>query len=257
MATTIEHEVKNQVMWVTFREESERRPCTLDYDVLEQLDRVMDVIETAEGLRAVVIRAASEKYFIVGANIEALQQLTPEGMEQWIRRGHKSFNRLMALPLPVIACVAGAAMGGGLELATACDYIIAGENARFAQPEAGLGFMMGWGCTYRLPKLVGPGLAKHMYFTGKPLGAQEALAAGLVVEVIAADALQARMEEIVEAIGKNAALGIRVTKEAINAHIFDRGELAVQFEAANSIACMHSPETKQRMESFFAARRKK
>lgn len=257
MATHIDHEVKNGVMWVTFREESERRPCTLDYEVLDRLDRTMDAIEAEEGIRAVVVRAASEKYFIVGANIEALQKLTPEGMEQWIRRGHKSFNRLATLPMPVIACVAGAAMGGGLELAAACDYIIAGDGARFAQPEAGLGFMMGWGCTYRLPKLVGPNFAKHMYYTGKVLTAPEALAAGLVVEVVPADGLQARMEEIVDAIGKNAALGIRLTKEVVNAHIFDRAELAVQFEAANSIACMHSPDTKRRMEEFFAARRKK
>ncbi len=257
MATSIDHEVKGQTMWVTFREESERRPCTLDYDVLDQLDRVMDGIEATEGLRAVVVRAASEKYFVVGANIEALQKLTHEGMETWIRRGHKSFNRLANLPLPVIACIAGATMGGGLELAAACDYIIAGDGATFAQPEAGLGFMMGWGCTYRLPKLVGPALAKHMYFTGTVLTANEALAAGLVVEVVPAEGLQARMEEIVTTISKNATLGIRFTKEVINAHIFDKAELAVQFEAANSIACMHAPDTKRRMEEFFASRRKK
>ncbi len=257
MATIIEHEVKNRTMWITFREESERRPCTLDFGVLDQLEKTMDAVEATEGLRSVVIRAASEKYFVVGANIEALQKLTPEGIEEWIRRGHKTFNRLANLALPVIACVAGAAMGGGLELATACDYIVAGENARFAQPEAGLGFIMGWGGTYRLPKLVGPGLAKHMYFTGKVLTAREAHAAGLVVEVVPADTLQKRMEEIVDAIGRNAALGIRLTKEVINAHIFDRAELAVQFEAANSVACLHSPETTRRMEEFFASRAKK
>jgi enoyl-CoA hydratase len=217
----------------------------------------MDLIEKEAGLKAVVIRAASEKYFVVGANIEALRQLTPEGMEYWVRRGHRCFNRLANLPFPVIACVAGATMGGGLELAMACDYIVAGDGARFAQPEAALGFMMGWGGTYRLAKMIGPGLAKHMYYTGKVLTASEARDAGLVVEVVPVNELNKRMEEIVASIRKNAALGIRFTKETINAHLFDRAELAVLYEASSSVSCIHSPETKKRMEDFFTSRRKK
>lgn len=257
MATKIETELKDQVMWITFREVEERRPCTLDYGVLDQFDAAVDSVAANSDVRCAVIRAASEKFFVVGANINALQQLNPAGMEAWIRRGHHSFNRVEDLPVPVIACVGGAAMGGGLELAMACDFIIAGENATFSQPEAALGFLMGWGGTYRLSKFVGPARAKKMYYTGQTLSASEAYAFGLAAEVVAATELTARVGEMAASICKNSRLGIRITKEMINSHMLGDREKALRMEAPNSYLCSDDADTRARMEAFFASRKKK
>lgn len=257
MATAIKVEFNNSIAWMTFTEDSERRPCTLDFDVLDQLDAALDQIEKAQNVKCVVVRAASEKYFIVGANIAALQKLDPAGMDAWVRRGHAAFNRLEDFPLPVIACVAGAAMGGGLELAMACDFIVAGDGARFAQPEAGLGFLMGWGGNHRLVRLVGPARAKMMYYTGHALSAAEAFAFGLAALVTPAGELYAKAEAIASAIVNNSADGIRMTKEILNIHTCGERARAVGLEASGSYACLDKPETKARMEAFFAARAKK
>ncbi len=257
MATRVELEFRDRAGWITFREEEERRPCTLDFNVLDQLDAALDEIGKNAETRAVVVLAASEKFFVVGANIAALQELNPAGMDRWIRRGHAVFNRIEDLPVPVIASVAGSAMGGGLELAMACDFIVAGDAARFAQPEATLGFLMGWGGNYRLPKLVGPARAKMLYITGRILSAAEALDFGLIAEVAPAAQLAARTAEIVAAACRNSTLGIRMTKEIINTHMYNERENAMLFEAGFSYVCSDSPDTRARMEAFFASRKKK
>ena len=257
MATRVEYELRDETMWITFRETEERRPCTLDYEVMDQLDAATDAAADDPSVRAVVVQSASPKFFVVGANINFLETLTPDGMMPWVERGYKSFGRFQELPTPVIASVAGAALGGGLELALSCDFIIAGENARFACPEASLGVMTGWGGSYRLPKLVGAPMAKEMYFTGQTLTAREAKDIGLVNHVTPAEELTAYVTEMVANIRKNDALAIRLAKEIMNNHIYDRVGQSLQSEAVNSVVCMHSPTTKKRMADFFASRKKK
>ncbi len=257
MATSVESELLDETLYITFRESEERKPCTLDYGVMDQLDTALDKAENNESVRVVVLRAASEKYFIVGANIAFLEQMTPEGMLPWVDRGFKVFGRLQSLPVPTIACVAGAAMGGGLEVALNCDFIIAGDQARFALPEAGLGVLTGWGGSYRLPKLVGGPMAKQMYFTGKLIPAEKALAIGLVNEVAPAAELNQFVKSLCDDIRKNDRLAISLYKQIVNNHMYDRVDQARQSEASNSVVCMHSPTTKARMENFFASRKKK
>lgn len=256
MATTIETEVIDNAVWITFRESEERRPCTLDYGVMDQLEQALDLAEEDDAVRVVVIRSASPKYFVVGANIAFLEQMTPEGMIPWVERGFQVFGRLQSLPVPTIACVAGSAMGGGLELAMSCDFIVAGDQARFALPEASLGVMTGWGGSYRLPLAVGAPLAKQMYFTGVPLSANRALAAGLVNEVVPVAKLDGFIKEMVSNICKNDRLAISLFKEIVNSHTYYGNEQACQSEKSNSVVCMHSSTTKERMERFFASRKK-
>lgn len=256
MATVIETEISDSALWITFRETEERRPCTLDYGVMDQLDKAIDIAERDESVRAVVVRAASEKFFVVGANINFLEQMTPEGMLPWVERGFRVFGRLQTLPVPSIASVAGAAMGGGLELATSCDFILSGDKAKYASPEAGLGVLTGWGGSYRLPLLVGAPFAKQMYFTGKAITAEKALAVGLVNEVVPSAELDAFTRETVKEIAANDRLAIGLYKEIVNNHIYYRNDAARQAEQANSVVCMHSPTTKERMEKFFASRKK-
>ena len=104
----------------------------------------MKEVEKDEELRAVVLKSDSPKSFVVGANINVLKTLDADNIQDWVKNGHRIFRRLQELPVPVIAKVEKFALGGGLELAMSCDMIIASEEARFAQPEAGLGVMPGW-----------------------------------------------------------------------------------------------------------------
>ncbi len=125
------------------------------------------------------MRSTSDRFFCVGANINALNDIDENSIAPWVLKGHQVFNQIEDLAMPVIAVVEGYAMGGGLELAMACDLIFASQEAKFAQSEASLGFIPGWGGTHRLARRVGVSKAKFYFYSGKMLGAQEAKEIGL------------------------------------------------------------------------------
>lgn len=136
-----------------------------------------------DSVRAVVLYG-SKRVFAVGADLRDMAERSPADADAHTRLLHAGFNAIAEIPKPVVAAVAGFALGGGLELALCADYRIAGEGARLGLPEIGLGLIPGTGGTQRLPRLIGPGPAKRMIFTGRPLAAAEALRAGLVDEVV-------------------------------------------------------------------------
>ena len=252
MATTISFDVQKRIGYLTFSEDVEKRPCTLDGSTLDSMNKHLDyVFAQQEGIAALVIQSNSPKYFIVGANIKAVQQLTPDNITDWVRKGHQTFNRLQQLPIPVIAKVGGFALGGGLELAMACDIIIAGEQAKFGQPEASLGVMPGWGGSFRLAQRVGVAKAKELFFTGKIIGAKEALAVGLVERVAGDAELEAVLDEMLEAIKSNDAKALGYIKQIIN-HAFN-GEIVrnCDDEAATSVICLSSTETQKTIGELF------
>lgn len=256
MATQIRYEKKEAVGYITIAEEVERRPCTLDWDSLAMLEDVIAKIRQDEEVQAVVLQSASPKSFVVGANIIVLETLNAENIMDWVKNGHRIFNQLQQLPVPVIARVESYALGGGLELAMACDMIIASEEARFAQPEAGLGVMPGWGGSYRLANLVGINRAKEMFFTGRQIDAKQAYEWGLVNHVFAKDKMDEGIEEILADILKNDKRVLHLTKEIINIHKQPGiGQNACE-EANTSSVCMASPSTLKRLENFFAQRKK-
>ena len=180
MQTHINFKRHKDVVTLTFASEEAGKPPTLDLDVLDRLSDVLERIEEDEDLRGVVIRSNSEKYFVVGADINALREMDTTSIVTWVQRGHEVFNVLAELRLPVIAWVEGYALGGGLELAMACDLILATDNAKLGQPEAKLGLVSGWGGSHRLPRRVGLAKAKEMFFTGNILDARTAYDFGLV-----------------------------------------------------------------------------
>ena len=122
----------------------EGKPPTMDQDVLTMLGNVISELENAAP-RLLIVRSRSSRFFCVGANIAVLKETNADTIIPWVKLGNEVLNRLEDLPYPVIAVVEGYAMGGGLELAMACDLIFAADSARFAQSEAGLGFIPGWG----------------------------------------------------------------------------------------------------------------
>ena len=189
----------------------------IDGAMLDALDEVLGEIEGDREVRAVILTGAG-RAFSAGADIKEWTALTPlEFGRSWGLRGHALFDRLAALAPPVIAAINGIAFGGGLELALCADVRIASEQARLGLPEVTIAALPGWGGTQRLPRLIGPGRAKHMILTGRPIDAAKAEAWGLISEAVAGDALLARARELAAQIAANAPIAVQAAKRLVDA----------------------------------------
>lgn len=167
----------------------------LNPETMKSLGRLIDFASGDADSRVLVITGKGEKAFVAGADIKGFEAMSTKDGETFAREGQAVLSRLEAMTKPVIAAVNGFALGGGLELALACDMIIASEKAKFALPECKLGLIPGFGGTVRLPRLVGVAKALEMAMTGSMLTAAEALACGLVVKVVPhGEALKAALE---------------------------------------------------------------
>jgi len=188
----------------------------LNAQVLNALDQLLGWVEIQTDIRVMVITGAGAKAFVAGADIREFTELgAPEGAAL-ARRGQKLFTRLEALVIPVIAAVNGFALGGGLELALACDFIIASDNAKFGLPECTLGLMPGYGGTVRLPRRVGAARALEMTLTGSMLSAAEAVQIGLVNRAVPQEELVTTVLEIAKTIGSRAPIAIGQIKKSIH-----------------------------------------
>ncbi len=153
---------------------------TLSPDMLDDLAARLGEVEADEGLGAAVITGAGDKAFSAGADVSLVREASPLEARAFAARGHATCDRVEALPKAVIAAVNGYALGGGCELALACDIRLASDRAQIGLPEVTLGIFPGWGGTQRMPRLIGPGRAKELIFTGRRVAADEALSLGLV-----------------------------------------------------------------------------
>ena len=188
----------------------------LNQIVLRSLAGLLDWVEGAKDVRALILTGAGEKAFVAGADIKQFETMTPASSSEFARAGQKLFTRLEESKIPVIAAVNGFALGGGLELALACDFIYASENAKFGLPECTLGIMPGFGGTVRLPRRVGAGLAREMTMTGSMITSQEALAAGLVNKIFPASELLNKAIECATMIALRAPIAISKIKASIH-----------------------------------------
>jgi enoyl-CoA hydratase len=156
----------------------------LNVETLTELrDRLKEVAEDAE-IRAVVLTGAGEKAFVAGADIKYMSSLEPGQAKEWGALGHAAANLLEQMPKPTIAAINGFALGGGCELALACDLRYASERAKLGQPEVNLGIVPGWGGTQRLARVCGVGVAKDLIYTGRTIDAETAYRVGLVNRVV-------------------------------------------------------------------------
>ena len=167
-------------------------------------------------VRVIVVTGAGDKAFVAGADIAEFATRTP--VEQYqAMRAPSPLEAIERSPKPVIAAINGYCLGGGLELAMACDFRIAADSARFGQPEINLGIIPGGGGTQRLPRLIGLGLAMQMVLTGEAIDAATALRVGLVQEVVAPDELMVRVRSIAEGIARKSPVALAAAKEATRA----------------------------------------
>jgi enoyl-CoA hydratase len=188
----------------------------LNQVLLGELSRALDVIAADEDIRVLILTGAGEKSFVAGADITELATFTALQAKIFSRAGHAVIAKLQDLPIAVIAAVNGFALGGGSEIALACDFIYAAENARFGLPEITLGLIPGFGGTQRLPRLVGPNRAKELIFTGKMISAAEAAQIGLVNKVVAPDSLMDEVRRTARDIAAKGRVSLREAKQAVN-----------------------------------------
>jgi enoyl-CoA hydratase len=220
----------------------------LDLTLVNALHAALDDLGRDRSLRVVILRSSSA-HFMAGADIA---QLLERGATDALDAINGAlFQRIENLPVPVIAAVAGYALGGGCELALAADIRVAGTSARFGQPEAALGIIPGAGATYRLPRLVGMGVARELLFTGRQIDAPEALRIGLVNRVVEDRDLLAETEAMAAQIGTQAPDAVRLAKLALNAQRLgaDHGQALEQLAQA---VLYESPEKRSRMAAFLA-----
>jgi len=222
----------------------------LNRALVNGLHGVFEGLAADPDLGAVVLQS-SGKDFMAGADIAELKE---RGADEALEGINASlFDRIEACPAPVVAAVGGYALGGGCELALACDLRIAGVSAVFAQPEVLLGIIPGAGATYRLPRLVGIGRAKELIYTGRRVAAEEALAWGLVNAVVPDDRLRAEALAYAERIARRGRRAVRAAKSALDAG--RRGVSARSPESLLQALLFESPEKHRRMKDFLESRR--
>lgn len=188
----------------------------LDRELLRRLAEAVAAARVDEAVGCLIVTGAGDRAFSAGADITAFADLTALEAEELMRYGQEVFAQLEACPKPVIAAVNGYALGGGLELALACDFRIARAGARLGQPEITLANLPGWGATQRLPRIVGEAAAKDLIFTGRLVDAAEALALRLVNRVAAGSALEAAVE-LGSELSERAPSALALAKQAIHA----------------------------------------
>jgi enoyl-CoA hydratase len=236
------------------------RPAVLnaiDADTLIELDQVFATLEAdmhANQLRCVILTGAGEKAFAAGADIAAMSKMGVEEARRFSELGRRLSLRVEALPVPVIAAVNGFALGGGLELALLCDFMIAADSAKFGQPEVNVGVLPGFGATQRLARRVGIGPARQLLYTGELIGAAEALRIGLVNEVVPAAELKARARALAERIASRAPLAVAACKRALRCGEDLPLERGLAFEQGEFATLFGSEDQKEGMNAFLEKR---
>jgi enoyl-CoA hydratase len=220
----------------------------LNSNILKEMDDFLSNID--KDIRVLIITGDGEKSFVAGADISEMQSLNAEEGERFGAFGAKVFRTIETLPIPVIAAVNGFALGGGCELALACDIRIASNRAKFGQPEVGLGIIPGFSGTYRLAKIAGMGVAKELIYTGHAIKADEALRIGLVNAVYEPEKLMDKANELALRIVKNAPIAIRYAKMCINEEYDLPADEAIAFESRMFGKCFATKDQKAGMTAF-------
>ena len=224
-------------------------------DLLAEMQQALEAIEKDQSIRVLILTGEGEKAFVAGADIAYMVNLSPLEARRFSLIGHEIGVRLENLPIPVIACVNGFALGGGTEMALACDFIYASENAKFGQPEINLGIIPGFGGTQRLPRLVGKGVAKELCMTGVMITAQEAKEIGLVNKLFPPDKLWDETVKTANLIASKGKVSLRAVKQCVDRGYDTDLRRGCQIEAEAFGLCMASPDAKEGMSAFLEKRK--
>jgi len=226
----------------------------LDSELLGELQSAAETCAQDPAVRAVVVTGAGDRAFVAGADIREMAELDVLDGTAFALRGQAAFQALASMPKPVIAAVGGYALGGGAELALACDVRVAAENARFGQPEVTLGICPGFGATQRLARLIGPGAAKRLVLSGQIIEAVEARRIGLVDQVVpAGEHLKAALD-LAKQMTAAAPLAVAAAKEAIDKGLDLPLADGLRLEAALSGRTFGTEDQREGMRAFLEKR---
>jgi enoyl-CoA hydratase len=221
-----------------------------------EMRSALEDADTDPSIKVLILSGAGGKSFISGSDLTELSKLAPLEMEEFLATLAQGFyTRFERLDKPVIAMIDGLCLGGGLELALACDIRIASESSKFGQPEILLGIMPGSGGTQRLSRLVGVGKAKEMIFSGKTINAAEALRIGLVNEVTSSERLREVVMTLAKQIAEQSSLALKWAKKAINVSQEANLTVGLGFEALAESLLFSSKDREEGLKAFFEKRK--
>ena len=250
----IQYEVKDMIAVLTI--DRPKALNALNSAVLDELDAAISAIDL-NTVRALVITGAGERSFVAGADIGEMSKLTKAEGEAFGKKGNDVFRKIETLPIPVIAAINGFALGGGNELAMSCDIRLCSDTAVFGQPEVGLGITPGFGGTQRLARLVSPGMAKQLIYTGRNIKADEALRIGLVNAVYPLEELLPAAEKMAVTIARNAPIAVRACKQAINEGLEKGMDEAIVIEEKLFGSCFETHDQIEGMGCFMSREKPK
>jgi len=246
------YEKKGPIAYVTIN-----RPKVmnaLNQAVFSELREVFEDTRDDSKIRGIILTGSGDKAFAAGADIAEMAKSTALEAEKSTRHAQAVTEIMENLGKPVIAAVNGFALGGGCELAMACTFRIASENAKFGQPEVKIGIMPGAGGTQRLPRLIGKGRALQLILTGEIINAQEAYRTGLVNEVVASAELIPRVEAILNQIISNAPFGVKFSIDAVNKGLDASVSEGLLIEASFFALCAGTEDKKEGTSAFLQKR---
>lgn len=251
MYQTIRTNLENHILTITINRPEKMN--ALNQQVLAELALEVDEIYGNKDIKGAIITGEGEKAFVAGADISEFLTLSAKQGEELAKKGHVIFKRIESSSKPIIAAVNGFALGGGCELAMACHFRIASDNAKFGQPEVNLGLIPGYGGTQRLTQLIGKGKAMELMMTGDMLTATEALAWGLVNHVVKPGELLPKAISILQKIQTKAPLAIARVVKCANAAL-DKDQDGFELELAEFGACFATKDLQEGAAAFIQKR---
>lgn len=227
----------------------------LNRQMVEEIRTLLRSLSDRSDVSALIFTGSGDRAFLSGADIGELRER--DRGDALLRINSQLFREIEGFPAPTIAAVRGFALGGGCELAIACDLRICGAGARFGQPEVGLGIIPGAGATYRLPRLVGQGRARELIFTGRIIDAEEALSIGLVNRRVEDEEVLRAARELAAEIARNSRLAVRLAKQSLLLAPEINSAAGMALESTAQAVLFEDEEKNERMTAFLEKRRKK
>ncbi|WP_365941787.1 enoyl-CoA hydratase-related protein [Halanaerobium sp.] len=227
----------------------------LNKETLKEIDLVIEDLNKNEAVKVVIISGEGEKAFAAGADISEMKDMNVQEAKEFSLLGHRVFNEIENSPKIFIAAINGYALGGGCELALACDLRIAAENAKFGQPEISLGIIPGFGGTQRLTKIIGKPKALELVLTAKNINAKKAAELKLVNQVFETDDVITQAKSLAEEIAEKSAPIISFAKEAVNFALEHPATEGSKYEANLFSNCFSTADQKEGMQAFLEKRK--
>lgn len=250
---TLRIEKENRILWIYLN-----RPEKLNVLNMEMLNELMDAMDKAEKdkeVRCVVLIGEGERAFCAGADLKMLSELDPQGALKLSEIGHRLMKKIESLRVPVIAAINGYALGGGFELALACDFRVASENAQMGSPEVNLGIIPGWGATQRLARMIGLSRAMEILVLGERIPASKALEMGLVHKVVSPDKLKEEVKSFAERISEGPTIAQGLIKRVLNIGTQVPTDMGLELEKHAFSVVFSTEDAKEGLKAFLSKRK--